>query len=402
MPSNTLKHSSRSFSQVKFLPAKTRLMVLVKPSKDDNDKKLLSFLHTNLNTQYPKDKNKSFVELILQEDLIMNLHGVTQGKLQKCLCQIPALSKTTQSVNNAYTLISSAYEKNRSGPGGSVFIKVYFQDTDNFWKPLNVLRESLDKTYDSELKQAFRDTFTKLSKSDKVDVLANLLNWTAQDASGNIIDSLKRLDINNLQRLNTLVGLSHLQNVLTLWSNNQATNDEEFWQKTLTENSFVLSQIFAIPVILFKDKAYVGGKSLSNTGGKIVDLLYTSQLTKNTALIEIKTPVTKILGNPYRDEIYSASSEVSGALVQVTNYKNTLIRKFDSLIKPDEKNIEVFNPVCLLILGNAQRELTDVNRQRSFEMFRQNQREVQIITFDELFGKLKMLVDLIAGNSKAV
>jgi len=329
----------------------------------------------------------------------MNLHGVTQGKFQNCLCEIPALSETAQSVNNAYTSISRAYEKKRLGHGGSVFIKVYFKDSDNFWKPLNVLRERLDKTYDSEIKQAFRDAFTKLSKNDKVDVLSNLLNWATQDTSEHIIDSLKRLDIDNLQKLNALIGLSHLQNILALWNNNQDNGSEEFWQRTLAENSFVLSQVFSIPVILFKDKVYVGGKNIFNTGGKVVDFLYTNQLTKNTALIEIKTPKTKILGNLYRDDVYPPSPEISGALVQITNYKNTLLKKFDSLIESDKRDIEVFNPICLLIAGNMQQEFSDVNQQKSFELFRQNQREVQIITFDELFGKMKLLVDLIEGNS---
>jgi len=67
MPSNTLKQSSKSFSQVEFLPEKAHLMVLVRPS-GDVAKKLLSLLHTNLNTLAGKKEN--FVEVILQENLL--------------------------------------------------------------------------------------------------------------------------------------------------------------------------------------------------------------------------------------------------------------------------------------------------------------------------------------------
>ena len=168
----------------------------------------------------------------------------------------------------------------------------------------------------------------------------------------------------------------------------------------LTENSFVLSQVFSVPVIMFEGKVYMGGKGFSNTGGKVIDFLYANQLTKNTALIEIKTPKTKILGSRYRDDVYAPSPEISGALIQIANYRNILLKKFDSIkSESSKKDIEAFNPLCLLIVGNMQKEFSDVTQQHSFELFRQNQREVQIITFDELFTKIKMLVDLIEGNT---
>jgi hypothetical protein len=394
MPSNTLKQFSRSFAKIEFLPAETHLMVLVKPMAD-LDQQLVQHLRSNLLTQNKKQGN--FIEIILFETLFMNLHGVTQGKFQNCNCAVPALSITVQSVNSAYTAISQAYEKRN---GGSVFINVYFEDKDGFWKPLNALREQVDKTYDSEIKQAFRNAFIKLSKSDRVDLLPDMLNWATQDSNERIIDSLKRLDINNLQKLNALIGLSHLQNILDLWNKNQDNADEEFWQKMLTENSFVLSQVFSVPVIMFEGKVYMGGKGFSNTGGKVIDFLYANQLTKNTALIEIKTPKTKILGSRYRDDVYAPSPEISGALIQIANYRNILLKKFDSIkSESSKKDIEAFNPLCLLIVGNMQKEFSDVTQQHSFELFRQNQREVQIITFDELFTKIKMLVDLIEGNT---
>ncbi len=396
MSSNTLKQPSRSFSQVKFLSSGTFLMVLVKPS-GDIDPSLVEFLHNNIRTE--KDQRGAFVEVELLDDLVMNLHGVTQGKFQNCQCRIPCLSETADSVNNALTLVSRTYEKMRRGHGGSGFIKVYFKDNDEYWKPLNVLRERLDKTYDSEIKQNFRATFLKLSKMDRIDILSNLFNWVVQDDTNQILDWLKNLDVNNLQKLNALIGLSHLQNVIDIWNKNQDNTEEEFWQKILVENSFILSQVFSIPVILFRDKVYVGGKGFSNTGGKIVDFLYTNQLTKNTAIIEIKTPKAKILGNLYRDDIYTPSSEISGALIQVSNYKNILLKKFDSLVDSEKPDIEAFNPSCLLIVGNMQKEFSNHKQRQSFELFRANQREVQIITFDELFGKIKILIDLLEGNS---
>ena len=53
--------------------------------------------------------------------------------------------------------------------------------------------------------------------------------------------------------------------------------------------------------------SFVGGKIVKNVDGKIVDYLYRNDLTKNVALIEIKTPETKLLENEYRANIYSLS-----------------------------------------------------------------------------------------------
>ena len=97
---------------------------------------------------------------------------------------------------------------------------------------------------------------------------------------------------------------------MNIWKQNQDNSDEDFWQRTLSDNSFVLSQMFANPVIIIKGKAYVGGKSITNTGGSIVDFLAKNDITNDAVLIEIKTPTTKLLGNKYRDGVYPISSEL--------------------------------------------------------------------------------------------
>jgi hypothetical protein len=381
------------FKTVPFLQAGTILMVHVRPSQDITADQA-NFLIGDLNVD--DKKKRSFVAIILKEDLRMNLHGVTQGKLQDCECSIPALSAEAKSVNSAFTAISREYEKYRTGPGGSVFIKVFYEDKDNLWKPLSKLRDQIDKTYDSEIKKNFRTAFFKLSRVDKVDVLSNLLEWLVRkDSSEQILDSLKRLDVDSLQTINTLIGVSNLKKVLNIWENNQSNSSEEFWQTTLTEHSYVLSQLFSSPVILFRGKAYIGGKGLSNTGGKFVDFLYTNDLTKNVALIEIKTPETKLIGSVYRD-VFPPSNDISGAILQLTNYRNMLVQKFDSLIRKED-DLEMFSPTCLLIAGNLTKELKDKAKQGSFEMYRSTLKDVQLTTFDELFRKVKILVDLLEG-----
>ena len=65
---------------------------------------------------------------------------------------------------------------------------------------------------------------------------------------------------------------------------------------------------------------------MSNRDGNVCDFIYQNELSQNIALIEIKTPCTPIIGNSYR-ATYSFSSEMSGAINQVLNYKDSLTKE---------------------------------------------------------------------------
>jgi hypothetical protein len=226
-----------------------------------------------------------------------------------------------------------------------------------------------------------------------------ILDWLIRtDQVDSVIESLDRLNIESLQELNSLAGISGLRNVLKIWEDNKSNDNEEFWQVTLSENSFVLSQIFSFPVVLLEGKAYLGGKNIANKGGNLIDFLYSNNFTNNVALIEIKTPKTRILSSKYRDNVFSLSSELSGAVVQISNYKDTLGKEYSQLVNASSDIFEAFNPPCLIIAGNLQEELSDRQRRKSFELFRTRLSDIQVITYDELFKKIEMLVHLLEGN----
>jgi hypothetical protein len=243
-------------------------------------------------------------------------------------------------------------------------------------------------------------SFLDLSHKTGLNIFSKLLEW-AVDNSEELLEKLESLNIDSLQKLNTIVGISNLKSVLTVWLENKENADEEFWQTTIGQNSFVLSQVFSFPVIVLKGKAYVGGKGIENSGGNLVDFLCARHLTRNSVLIEIKTPKTKILSSKYREDIYNISDEVSGSIIQIANYKDALTKEYDRLVNRSSGDFEVFNPPCLVILGNLEEELTSPKQKKSFELFRNGLKDVQIITYDELFKKVEILVNLLEGNNSA-
>jgi hypothetical protein len=91
--------------------------------------------------------------------------------------------------------------------------------------------------------------------------------------------------------------------------------------------------------------------------------------------------------------IYSPSSELGGAVVQVLAYRSELIRNLQSLTEGTPHSLKAFNPRCVLVIGNAEVQLKDEDERRSFELFRASV-EVEIVTYDELFRKVEILAEL--------
>jgi hypothetical protein len=210
-----------------------------------------------------------------------------------------------------------------------------------------------------------------------------------------LVERLLELGPDALRKLNVAVGLQSLKAALKVWNENTSCADEEFWQKSLSEHSFVLEQVFSWPTTVVKGKAYIGGKSVFNVGGNIVDFLMKNRLTQNAALIEIKTPVTPLVGPEYRSGVYNPSSDLSGAVMQILNYKHSLQEQYQTLTRGQVNLFESFNPHCAVLVGNAQ-QLDHQDKRKSFELYRHQFPGVIIITYDELFAKtnqLRMLLE---------
>ena len=105
-----------------------------------------------------------------------------------------------------------------------------------------------------------------------------------------------------------------LVDLLQTWDNNTSNDDESFWQETFKQNTYALSQVFSVPVVFIRDKAYVGGMNIDGTDAKFVDYLFSSESSNEAILVEIKTPATRLLGSQYR-RVYKPSPELSGSTI---------------------------------------------------------------------------------------
>ena len=245
-------------------------------------------------------------------------------------------------------------------------------------------------------------SFLNANKMIGSNLLLRLLNWAIdlEDPSPPI-ERLVELNPDSLNKLNAAVGMQRLKNALAIWEENESNSDEEFWQNSLTEHSFVLEQVFSWPTSIVDGKAYIGGKNVFNKEGNIVDFLLKNRLTQNAALVEIKTPMSPLLGAHYRNT-YNISTELSGSVMQTLNYKHSLQEDFQSISRSTPDLFDSINPQCAVIVGNAQRELDNQSKIKAFELFRHQFPGLTVFTFDELFDKARRLIKLLESEPEIV
>lgn len=244
------------------------------------------------------------------------------------------------------------------------------------------------------------DTLNDFFISGGLNILPKFIEWLSQSNDATtVIKRLQEIAVTDLEKVSNLIGIANIKKVLEIWEKNKKNSDEEFWQKTFLENSWLISQLFAVPMIIFEDKAYVGGKSIADKHGQIVDFIYKNSLTSNIAIVEIKTPVVKLVAtSSYRANVYAVTENVSGGIAQVLSQKHSLLREYNSLKNNDQEEFNTCNPRCILIVGCFENTPLNKHQLQSFELFRNTISGIEVITFDELFKKAELLVALLEGS----
>jgi hypothetical protein len=171
------------------------------------------------------------------------------------------------------------------------------------------------------------------------------------------------------------------------------TDNEEQWQNFFEKYSWMLTHLFPYQVILKKGKAYVGGKTIENAEGRVVDFLFKNNLSDNFALLEIKTHNKELMKpTAYRKpDVFALADELSGGINQCLDQKDVFLRDFG-------KENPAYDPKSILVIG--QKRVLDKHQSKCFELLRSNQKNVDIVTFDELLSKLEGLHMVITGKLK--
>jgi hypothetical protein len=229
--------------------------------------------------------------------------------------------------------------------------------------------------------------FLSANRSNAIKIFSRVVHWLAEAPQ---IAAQLALDEVELPTLNAIVSRANIQWMLDLWAKNSNNHDEDFWQSQLSKHTFALGLLFAHPIVIIREKAYVGGKSYDNQHGNLADFLAKIPGSANAVIIEIKTPVTPLLGSEYRQDIFPPSRDFIGAISQVIHYREALTG--DANVRA-EARLSLSEPRCAVLIGDKRR-LADDPRKRAFERFRERLTGVMVVTFDEFFSRIKTLHSL--------
>lgn len=191
----------------------------------------------------------------------------------------------------------------------------------------------------------------------------------------------------------------------------QAPNESEeaVWQEFFEKNHWIFggSLFFSSTSSIDGGKLerFVSGASIAGPGKESDAVLRSKGKIGALCFVEIKSHNTELQKHrPYRSGVWPPSDDLVSAISQSqrtvqlaeSNIKNSL-QPSDRLGNPISERVYLYRPRSVLICGNLNQFLTEngVNEEKyaSFELFRRSINAPEIMTYDELFERAKLMID---------
>jgi hypothetical protein len=178
---------------------------------------------------------------------------------------------------------------------------------------------------------------------------------------------------------------------------------EKHWQDFFEENLWIFGHGLDYRILKqVTDQPYYGGKSVEGKGGQRGDyLMRTSSASEMgvcfTVLVEIKTPQSLLVEiEKYRNKTHSIGPDVSGGIAQLQSNCRTWVttqsREESTAEMLGTQNVCTYEPKAILVVGDTA-QLNTLDKKASFEMFRRNLHNPEILTFDELLARAEWIVE---------
>lgn len=179
---------------------------------------------------------------------------------------------------------------------------------------------------------------------------------------------------------------------------NDVSKNESWWQDFFSRNKWIFGYGLNYQILDgVQEQPQYSGANITGTGGQRGDFLErTVAEVSFTVLVEIKKPLTDLLNTEYRNGAWSVSEELAGGVSQLqTNSLRWEVEGSTTDANRDlvenEHGAFTVRPKSILIIGRSS-ELDTRDKKKSFEVFRRNLKNPEILTFDELLERAKFIV----------
>lgn len=184
---------------------------------------------------------------------------------------------------------------------------------------------------------------------------------------------------------------------------------EAVWQRFFENNPWIfgygLQYIFTSNLDNVKLEQVTSGYNLQQSGKRVDALIKTRGYVSSLCFVEIKTHRTPLLYDrePYRPDCWRVSNELAGSVAQIQKTVQRAVKELHTKLEStDDRGLPtgevtfMYQPKSYVVVGRLQEFVINdrVNEQKfsSFELFRRNIVNPEILTFDELFERALNIV----------
>lgn len=196
-----------------------------------------------------------------------------------------------------------------------------------------------------------------------------------------------------------------------------ANGDEIVWQQLFEKNPWMLGVSLTGQLLTRWDskrlEQVVAGTSIHSVGKRVDAMLHTSGRIKSMVFAEIKTPKTDLIKKEYRSGCWAISQELAGAVAQVQGTTHRFVTEVGERFQSKNEDgtdiagdfTYLFRPRSFLVVGDLSQLQgsgggENQDKVRSFELFRRQITEPEILTFDEVLSRAEWALELTeAGES---
>jgi hypothetical protein len=329
-------------------------------------------------------------------------------------------AKFYEDTRGVFTLTIQKYTLQSGAPHQTyfTFVNSEINTLYNFLRNIEILplqgtgSQRLDDQFVSELvltREQARSLF-----NDQPELVAELIKnqITASDVAELGHRRTQLIEFNRL-----MTDESHLEHVRTSLGENKRV--EDVWQTFFERNYWIfgygLNYFFNSALEGERLEQLVRGHDISHSGKRVDALLRTRGIVSALSFGEIKTHRTDLMkkvAKPYRAECWQVSDELSGGIAQVQKTVQVALENLGSRLDltneigdPTGDALFLYQPKAFLVIGSLSEFQTPngLNSQKysSFELFRRNVTNPEILSFDELYERARFIVESAERSKEA-
>lgn len=234
--------------------------------------------------------------------------------------------------------------------------------------------------------------------AEKIKDFALFLETLPEEKRGSILEAIGNHHLTN-EDINVLLGRKKSLETFKL-ELDKATWEETQWQTFFEDNPWIFGYGLNYQYLkILQREAHVSGVDLDGKNEVIGDFLMGT--LKFTVLVELKRPDTDLFGSKIeRSEMWKLSNDLNSAMSQILAQKAEWQIKSEKEQHDKEGNPikqKTIDPKTILIIGNSSQYVGETKENRikakTFELYRRNSRNIEILTYDELYERADFIVN---------